>query len=865
MSNFLYNISGCLKLEDYIEAAKWLKKAQNSLIFCNYSALVLELEKSWPNLFIRNDFHNFKDNITSLDSEKTEIISALKTGDYEYAKKSYSKHFSYKTFPEFGDLLNKHTKSNSIKAFKSSIKENLSTSEQELLLDMDTHLEHPDKPFYRRIRSELADFYITKTSHYLLSIYEHENRTVRHLPWSHPYARGVLSAELGEPISINNESVDADSVNLGEVSLIGDFTPKDNDLTDARYFTLTGRDYFSSALETLTDKNPSLTQKIDIDNFMKMKEVIPTASQMKAIHSQGNYIIDGPAGTGKSTTLLQKLLILTQQSNIQGKDILVLVKHDGLIEPFKQLLLDMKITGVHIDSITNFLSSQFGKNHEEIHLSDIDRTERDAIELNDALNIILNEISFNESIIDYLPSQLINKQMIAPELKKLYLLKHDIELLKLKITNIEFALRSPIINEMETRASLKILEESSLSKRLKHKQGLKLDNNDRQTLNKLEKKYTDIDRIRLDSPQNESGPFESIIDSIEKELLLLEKTMAGLNTANRTVNLGLHIESKIQYEVNKIKDKSKIDIPLMVSKAFNENKELKDLKTKNSKKIKSIKIIKDKISNLIWDKALITNYQFEKQLIHLFANKIERNKTFQTIIIDEAQDAPNNSIELVNLYSKQLILAGDEAQNENENGLGFWGNLRDKVGFQIDSKLTIFKLRHNFRQTYELGNLSYNYRQLLLGQSTEDLEVDYFENQKGFNKPSIENINELNSVIQKKLKYISDHFTQNFPLVIIASDAIEQKTITSELITKNITASTVQDSKNVDVLVLIADEVAGREFPVVISMINNNMADSTVYIILSRAKFDLTLVVPSKDHINAHLNTLNYLKMISLY
>jgi len=857
MSNFHQNISGCLSYKDYIEAAKWLSKAQESLILSDYSILVLELDKSWPNLFDRDDFKDFKINITNLDSEKIAIIRALKDGNYEYAKKGYSKHFSYKTFPEFGDLLNKYVKINNINAFNSSIKGDLTTSEKELRLDMDTHLEHPDKPFYRRVKSTLADFYITKASHYSLSIYEHKGRTVRHLPWNHTFARGALSAELGELISVND-----DSNNLGRVSLIGDFKPEGNDLTDARYFTFTGRDHFPSALEALTGKSSSPSKKIDIDNFMKMKEVIPTASQMKAIHSQGNYIIDGPAGTGKSTTLLQKLLILTQQSNIQGKDILVLVKHDGLIKPFKQLLSEMLIVGVHIDSVTNFLSTQFGTDYEDIHLADIDRTECDVEELSDGLDIILGENSFDENIIDYLPSELINKRMVLADLKKFYQLKGSIETLEFKIKERESEIRGAIEESVENKFLDKKIEEYSLLNKFKHKQGLKLDPEDRNALIKLEEKYKGIEKIRLESPESEGSLYEPIIESIENEFTLKANTISGQNIAGKIVSLSSYVATKIEYEIEEIKtksDKEKIDL---VSEKFNGDGILKKLKTFHLSRCKSKKITKSKIDDLIWDKALAVDVSYGKRLIRLLANKSENSKEFQTVIIDEVQDVPNNNIELVSLYSKQLILSGDEAQKENLNGLGVWGNLRDKIGFRVDSELAIYRLRHNFRQTYELGNLSYNYRQLLLGQEIESLEVDYFENQKGFNLPTIKSYDQLNAIVQTKLKYIDDEFSQDFPLVIIASDVLSQKHIALELISKNLSVSTVQDSINIDVLVLIVDEVAGREFPVVISMITNTMADSTIYIILSRAKFDLTLVVSSNFHINSHLNTLHRLGMI---
>lgn len=109
MSNFHHNIAGCLQYEDYTEAAKWLSKAQISLIPDDYSTLVLKLDKAWPYLFSRGDFQQFKVNVTNLDFKKTEIIDALSGGNYEYAREIYSTYFTYQIFPEFVDLLNKYT------------------------------------------------------------------------------------------------------------------------------------------------------------------------------------------------------------------------------------------------------------------------------------------------------------------------------------------------------------------------------------------------------------------------------------------------------------------------------------------------------------------------------------------------------------------------------------------------------------------------------------------------------------------------------------------------------------------------------------------------------------------------------------
>jgi hypothetical protein len=669
MSNFYNNINGCIQYEDYTEAGNWLTKAKASLLLHDYSDLIVSLEKSWPTLFKRSDFHKFKGNITSQDQKKTEIISALNVGDYEVAQKTYSKHFSYDDFPEYVELLNKYRKQNTIKSFNSNIKENLSVSETELYHDMETHLDHLDKSFYRRVQSTVADFYITKTSHYSLSLYGHKGRTVRHLPWSHVFARAVLSTELGDSIS-----GDENSLNLGSVSLIGDYTPKGNDLTHVKYFTPKGRDYFSSALDELTGEGSQASNKIDIDNFMKMKEVIPTASQMKAIYAQDNYIIDGPAGTGKSTTLLQKLLILTQQNNLQSKDLLVLVKHDGLVEPFKKLLLDMHIKGVRIGSVDNFLLGQFDQQYEQVSLADIDSAECGVQEVRDALDILLTEESSDISAIDYLPTKLVNKGLVLPILKAYYQVKSNIKSLELEIKHKESEIRTPIEDKKNSECLIRQAEERSFLRKLKHSKGkgITLDLKERSTLKKLEEKYKQLEKLMHDSPTSEHSLYKPILDSYDKEFILLEKTLMGRNNLNHEVSLGSYIEKQVQYKIDEIIDESKKEISSSISKAFEGDIKLQSLRKKYAKAILDANEAKSKLIELVWGKALIVSTAYQKKLMQLLSNKSRDAKPFQTVIIDEAQDVPINHIEMVSFYSKQLVLAGDEAQKENLKGLGVW-------------------------------------------------------------------------------------------------------------------------------------------------------------------------------------------------
>lgn len=853
MSNFHLQISGCLNFNDYSEAINWLSKASEQLCTVEYESLIIKLHKEFPRIFNRVDFNKYKGNIKSLDERKKEIEIALMNADYEHAGNIFSAYFTFKTYPEFFDNLTTYRKQNPIKELRSSLKKNLSPLEKELQLDIFSYLAHSDKPFYRRVQAGIANFYFTKDyDHDVTIIKGQQPGFARHLHWGHEFSREILSTELGE------------SGSYGAVTLIGEFTPKENDLTNVSYLSLAGRDYFSSATDALTDKNSTL-QKIDVENFMMMTEVIPTPSQMKAIYAEGNYVIDGPAGTGKSTSLLQKLLILTTQNSVKSEKILVLVKHDGLVGPFKKLLMDMKIQKTHIDSVANFLNQQFGKQFDDVSLAGLDEAESASNDLKEALNTLLNMNSPSENDIAHLPPSLVDQSLVSHAFNYYCQLLRDKE----RTSSMRSNRVSIVINDAENDFGFdnKVIDwlhtENSLDRKFYYLKGLKMSPYGIKKTRRLSSEYAEVRKILTSSDVDRSLLYRSILDNIEKEFISLESAVHGKDHLGTSRSLGDYIQSKINDALKIYKDDITLELTKKRGEALESDKKLVKLNQQISNLNELIKSTKQEIQSLAWGRALIVESDLHRRMVDLSANINSKNDVYQTIIIDEAQDVPSNYIELVSFYSKQLILAGDEAQKENINGLGKWSNLRDKTNFYPNDVLSIFKLRHNFRQAYELGNLSYNYRQLLLGNPIEDLEADYFENQKGFNIPSITSMERLNELVVAKLKYISERFVQKFPLVVISSDFYSQEKIKDELIAQGLKVSSGGDeSSRMDVIVLVVNKIAGREFPVVISMLSNSMEDGTIYIILSRAKFDLTLIVPPDYHIDANLSRLIGNKML---
>ena len=353
------------------------------------------------------------------------------------------------------------------------------------------------------------------------------------------------------------------------------------------------------------------------------------------------------------------------------------------------------------------------------------------------------------------------------------------------------------------------------------------------------------------------------IENIENKFNLLEKSIVHVTEQKEHINLGDYIQSKIQYNLQQEEELLQKKLVKIKTSTCENDSELLKLEKQLINLRQTSESTTNKIKSLAWGNALKTTSNIKRKIIKLHSNINSSKDKYQTIIIDEAQDVPNSFIELTNYFAKQIILAGDEAQKENPNGVGNWSNLREKINFFSEKTLSAFRLRHNFRQTYELGNLSYNYRQLILGNAIEDLEGDYFDNQKGFNVPSIANIDKLNKLIENKLNYISDNFTQTFPLTLIVSDSHSKEEAKNNLVAQGFNVSFDERDITADIIIINVNQIAGREFPVVISMLTNSMNESTVYIILSRAKFDLTLIVTSEYKTDSHLETLKEFNMLS--
>jgi len=264
----------------------------------------------------------------------------------------------------------------------------------------------------------------------------------------------------------------------------------------------------------------------------------------------------------------------------------------------------------------------------------------------------------------------------------------------------------------------------------------------------------------------------------------------------------------------------------------------KKIKTQTKQLIARASKIKDILCSTEFIGKLV-NDQLEARLIAAKLKKrLMGTSEYDYIIIDEAQDVELEKIEAAMIFAKNTILTGDPLQNENKAGIGTWDNMKHlQEEFVNDNgELNIFQLNHNFRQTCELGNFSYNYRQHLLEQRSVNLQRDYFENQKGFWKPSIHKIDDpgkFTKLIKNKVDLMKKYFTDTFDIVVIYENEEARKRI-SEFIPNNSPVELIN-----------INEIAGREFPIIIAPLLESTSAETIYIMISRAQYDLTLTTKS--------------------
>ncbi|PID47643.1 MAG: hypothetical protein CR967_03175 [Proteobacteria bacterium] len=739
---------------------------------------------------------------------------------------------------------------------------------QELGTDFDTHVSNEDMPIFKKMK------FIDKYSQYgylsTKNIYFTKASSARKIKYNEVLHRNIVIPTTGE----NNQGYyriyywyDTDAykfltLNLGDgggrlgtLEVVGDFKPVENNLLNVQYSSINGKAFFANAKEELYEFEsiqPDMAIErnyIDIEHFIDIKEVIPTGDQARAIYEKGNYIIDGSAGVGKSTTAVQKIKILTHQQKIREEDIVILVKDIQTLEIFRNLLKSINVNNVNILNYYDFERKiAVGSNLPNYKI--LIQSQKRA-----------NEIYsfFMEFLQRYFPSSILvdSKEYIRKEKSLFELIQHDE-----KVLNVLYEVKNLWAYLKDEKYKLEKAKKDIVSqydKLMEDKRYFLLNKQKNEKLRNYlldnfalfrEDKILDIIIDKLDFKIIQEYVFKSLEDTINKsKKRYIQNAISKienddtLNFANKSMleNFTIQCSQNQKKDIGKIEQKYNI-------KQIRENLENS---LNNAKQILFSLQCLEKIPDI-------------NKMVLRYLNKLENNNKlteYHTIIIDEAQDFTKESIELIRLYAKNLVLTGDELQSLNSFGLKKWTNLMSINSYKEDGRLKVFSLKYNFRQTYELASFTYNYRQLELGRAISDIQGEYYENQKNFNKPYMRRIlngEDFIKLVSEKVLYISSNFIQKFPLVIFYENSNICEYYKALFKTATITygLDDMHQNQSVDVLLISCHEISGREFPVVIAPLLDNFNSNLVYLMITRARYDLTLILHDEVKKHKHIERL---------
>ncbi len=644
----------------------------------------------------------------------------------------------------------------------------------------------------------------------------------------------------------------------GELDLIGEYHPNNENLLNIKYQTRSGKEFIKNAKNFLEGiDEDDVVYKIDIEKFFRLNfELAGQGLQAQALYSEDNCIIEGMAGTGKSTIALQKLKYFYEKHNILQEQMIVIVKNFKLKSHFLTLLEDKNI------------------DLKRIKILSLNEVYKNRLQEKDFINFKNTSLNIKKDI-----ERFINLREIKTLSNHYYNLFNYI--------GIDFfrSLLQKKIESLNTSENLTKLEHLTIS--INELNQIKtLNDEEKNTKNNITKEINKISPLRfekilkmLDSKYQFSvSVLEDLIKLIDFSDTLLfncETLKWIIEYKNYLINLSKLEQKKKDLvsqlnnnlpdsKINEIKSNlSKIEEQLKKSFPFATREYL----SKFSLVMNNVYLNEKYISNTY----LSTKTSEEREIITRYLNLSKRE--YKIVIVDEAQDFEKDELEYIRLLTDKIFLTGDMLQNlNNSNGLKNWNDILfvDDI-FEKDSKLNIFNLKHNYRQTYQLANSSFNFRNILLQRELEDIGDDYFENEKKFGdteyfKPSITFAyidDEVYNLVYKSLISLLNTYTSRFPLVIVAKN-IEHKDYYLNLFKDH----NLNDSANIinsDIIVYTIDEIKGEQFPIVFA--NTSMFTSKeIYLIMSRAQFELKLYFQDYNSFNKPMFDLmtNQLNLIDI-
>jgi len=739
--------------------------------------------------------------------------------------------------------------------------------------------------FRRKLKFQKKDeyFYITTASISRGNGYSHdikfgENYIIPYWGDQSQRANELMKFDIGD-----------ESPKNGKLELIGDFEPFEDNLLNITYQTKFSKENIENAKKFIDGQEKYIDEnrKINISSFFRLNfELASQGIQVRALYDMDNSIIDGSAGTGKSTIAIQKLKYIFENENINQEGLLIVVKNINLKEHFDTLLKDKNINLPDINIKT--INEQFNLNSINSYDSLEEKSKTIKKNINDRINNkdinFLEEhynnlldfigISFIENILKELINNLgtdINLLKISKlEDEQKYLNKEKnsyIRELKKDIQNLSWKLQNKNITNEEYNDEISIIEEELENYK---NNSMQFDKD----IQKVQKKLDELNGKKYRKTLETLSKNKTISIEVIKDLSnYLQNTIHYKNINILKWILGyknfLSTKQSIKAKLIKLKIVEQKDIDTnqkIKNKIINLEKELdikyKDLNQKN---------LNDYIE--IMKKVYFSKQYFKKEnLVNVDDDLIYKilnidGKEFDTIIVDEAQDFSRYELELIRLYTNRIILTGDILQNiDSSNGISDWNELLNIDNYKNDKdELNKFILKHNFRQTYQLANASYNYRQLLLDKPLEDIGYDYYESEKIFNgkeypKPKLILLDsklKIIEFIESKLKHIEELYTEKFPIIVVYPDEDEYNMYKE--IFSDFEISNNKNNMKSDIILLNITQIKGNQFPIVIANMNL-FSEKELYLIMTRAQFELEFFIIDYQNFNPLIYDLIYNK-----
>lgn len=169
--------------------------------------------------------------------------------------------------------------------------------------------------------------------------------------------------------------IDLLSKDLKDIDFKGYYEPANNNLKNIRYEDRSSKHFFENADQSLSGVDKTINKKIDIKSFFALQEKIPSPEQAR-IYSLNKeiVIIEGSAGTGKTTTALE--IIAKKHFDFIKQDKMAVITKDHSGDKYLKNFL----SNLSLKEVQTFTIKRFYKDKKiQISLEEIKLSEKTAI------------------------------------------------------------------------------------------------------------------------------------------------------------------------------------------------------------------------------------------------------------------------------------------------------------------------------------------------------------------------------------------------------------------------------------------------------------------------------------------------------